>query len=135
MTAPSGTTDPNTTNNSADTDTAALVSDLAITKTDNVGGSSITGSTGAYTPGSTLTYTITVHNAGNVTLTNLQLANPTNGSTSDPQVRVQGILKIKELIGLSVQVGGNDYVKIDDTGVSLSGLEHPTPEIQMTLFD
>src|SRR5204863_291859 len=50
------TTDPNTNNNSStDTDTAALVSDLVISKTDG---------SATYTPGSTVTYTITVTNSG-----------------------------------------------------------------------
>src|SRR5204863_3510844 len=52
VTAPAGTTDSNTNNNTAsDTDTVALVSDLAISKTDGA----LT-----YTPGTLVTYTITV---------------------------------------------------------------------------
>jgi uncharacterized repeat protein (TIGR01451 family) len=53
---PAGTTDPNSSNNSAtDTDTAAPVADLSVTKTDgNIG----------YQPGTTTTYTIVVTNNG-----------------------------------------------------------------------
>ena len=54
--APSGVTDPTPSNNTAtDTDTARLVCDLVITKTD--------GST-TYTPGQGLTYTIVASNVG-----------------------------------------------------------------------
>ena len=38
--------------------------DLSVTKEDDVGGSSITGSTGILTPGGTITYTVTVTNNG-----------------------------------------------------------------------
>ncbi len=54
--APAGTTDNNAANNSAtDTDTPALVADLAITKTDG---------SATYTPGSPITYTVVVTNSG-----------------------------------------------------------------------
>ncbi len=56
VTPSTGTTDPNTANNTAtDTDTANPQADLSITKTD--------GST-TYTPGSPITYTAVVSNAG-----------------------------------------------------------------------
>ncbi len=56
VTAPGGITDPNAANNTAtDTDTPAGVADLAITKTDGAA---------TYLPGGSLTYTITVTNAG-----------------------------------------------------------------------
>jgi uncharacterized repeat protein (TIGR01451 family) len=53
---PAGTTDPTPGDNTAtDTDTPAPIADLAITKTDG---------SGTYTPGSPITYTIVVSNAG-----------------------------------------------------------------------
>ena len=56
VTVPGGTTDPGAANNTAtDTDTPAGVADLAITKTDGAA---------TYLPGGSLTYTITVTNAG-----------------------------------------------------------------------
>ncbi|NWG00533.1 MAG: IPTL-CTERM sorting domain-containing protein, partial [Thermoanaerobaculaceae bacterium] len=56
VTPPTGVTDPNSDNNTAtDTDTEAAQADLAITKDDG---------TATYTPGGTLTYTITVTNNG-----------------------------------------------------------------------
>ncbi|MFY9821928.1 MAG: IPTL-CTERM sorting domain-containing protein, partial [Thermoanaerobaculia bacterium] len=56
VTAPAGVTDPTPGNNSAtDSDTLAASADLAITKTDGVT---------AYTPGGSVTYTITASNAG-----------------------------------------------------------------------
>ena len=56
MTAPAGVTDPTPGNNSAtDTDTLTRQADLAITKTDGVT---------TATPGGSVTYTITVTNAG-----------------------------------------------------------------------
>ncbi len=63
--APQGVTDSNPTNNSAtDTDTLTPQVDLTITKTDNLGGSSVTATTGTAVPGEGITYTITVNNAG-----------------------------------------------------------------------
>src|SRR5205085_63222 len=68
---PSGTSDPDTTNNSAtDTDTASPQVDVAVTKVDNKGGSS-SGSVGTVVPGSSFTYTITVSNSGPSTATNV----------------------------------------------------------------
>src|SRR5438105_3248285 len=62
--------DTNAANNSAtDTDTLTPQADLAITKVDNVGGSSITGSTGTVTEGATVTYTIVVSNSGPTNVT------------------------------------------------------------------
>ena len=56
VSAPVGTTDPNPANDTAtDTDTPNPVADLAMTKTDG---------RSTYTPGSALTYTITVVNHG-----------------------------------------------------------------------
>ena len=55
-TEPVGTTDPNLNNNSAtDTDTAAPIADLSVTKTDG---------SATYTPGGSTTYTIVVTNNG-----------------------------------------------------------------------
>jgi uncharacterized repeat protein (TIGR01451 family) len=66
VTAPAGTTDNNAANNSAtDTDTPARVSDLAVTKTDG---------SATYTPGSPITYTIVVSNAGPSNVTGATLA-------------------------------------------------------------
>jgi uncharacterized repeat protein (TIGR01451 family) len=65
VTAPAGTSETNTANNTAtDVDTLAPVADLKITKTDNVGGSSITNSEGTLIPGNGLVYTIVVTNSG-----------------------------------------------------------------------
>ena len=65
VTAAAGVTDTNPGNTSAtDTDTLAPEADLEITKTDNVGGSSVTGATGTAVPGKGITYTIVVTNAG-----------------------------------------------------------------------
>lgn len=56
VTAPSGVTDPNPGNNTqTDTDTSAPSADLVLTKTDG---------SGTYTPGGSITYTITVTNNG-----------------------------------------------------------------------
>ncbi len=65
VTPPASPSDPNLTNNTA-TDTVTLTpeADLAITKVDNVGGSSITDSTGTAVPGTNVTYTIVVTNNG-----------------------------------------------------------------------
>ena len=65
ITAPGSVTDPTPANNTAtDKDHTVVNGDLAITKVDNDGGSSITPSTGTATPGTTITYTIVVSNAG-----------------------------------------------------------------------
>src|SRR4029079_13265216 len=47
-----------------------------VTKVDNKGGSSITGSIGAAVPGTSLTYTITVSNSGPRTATNVAASDP-----------------------------------------------------------
>src|SRR5207253_544472 len=68
VTAPAGTTDPVSGNNSAtDTDTAAPAADLLITKTDGV--TSVTAGDGL-----THTYTITVHNSGPSDALNVSVA-------------------------------------------------------------
>ncbi len=69
VTAPGGTTDINVnadknTNSTSATVTDGLPVNLSITKTDNDGGSSVTPATGTAVPGATVTYTITVSNAG-----------------------------------------------------------------------
>ncbi len=62
---PTGVTETNPANNTAsDTDTLTPQVDLSITKADNVGGSSVTDSTGTVVPGTSLTYTIVVTNSG-----------------------------------------------------------------------
>jgi len=78
VSAPPGTTDPNPGNNSdTDTDTLVPLADLAVTKT----------GPGAATPGSTVTYTVTVANNGpspaaGATLTDALPAGTTLGSVT-----------------------------------------------------
>ena len=69
--------DTNPGNNSA-TDTESVESQPAVTvsKVDDQGGSSITGSTGTVVPGSIFTYTITVSNGGASTATNVSVTDP-----------------------------------------------------------
>jgi uncharacterized repeat protein (TIGR01451 family) len=65
VTAPTAVFDPNLGNNSAtDTDNLTGISDLSITKSDSAGGSSVGPVVGSAVPGTAITYTITVHNAG-----------------------------------------------------------------------
>ena len=65
VTQADGITDTNPDNNVArDDDNLTPQADLAVTKVDNVGGSSITPSTGSVAAGGTLIYTITVSNLG-----------------------------------------------------------------------
>jgi uncharacterized repeat protein (TIGR01451 family) len=65
VTKPAGATETNLTNNSAtDTDTLTPTANLTVTKVDNVGGSSITGTTGSVAAGGMMTFTIVLHNAG-----------------------------------------------------------------------
>ena len=72
---PPGTTDPTPVNNTAtDVDAVAASADLSITKVDNVGGSSITSSTGTAFRGGTITYTIVVTNSGPSTVTGATVA-------------------------------------------------------------
>jgi uncharacterized repeat protein (TIGR01451 family) len=62
---PVGATETNLTNNSAtDVDTLTPTANLTVTKVDNVGGSSITGTTGSVAAGGTLTFTIVLRNSG-----------------------------------------------------------------------
>ena len=66
VTAPAGTTDPDGTDNSAtDSDTLDAQADLGITKTDG---------SATYTPGTSLTYTIVVSNAGPSDVTGAAIA-------------------------------------------------------------
>jgi hypothetical protein len=70
------------------TDTAGFVSsatvtinvvpanDVSVTKVDNQGGSSVTGSVGTVTAGTSFTYTITVSNAGPSTANNVAVSDP-----------------------------------------------------------
>ena len=63
VTPPPGVTDTDLSNNTAtDVDTQQV--DLAVTKTDNMGGSSTAGTTGSAVAGGTVTYTIVVTNNG-----------------------------------------------------------------------
>ena len=65
VTPAAGTTNTYFYDNSAtDSDTLTPRADLEITKTDNLGGSSITGGQGTAVPGKAITYTIIVTNAG-----------------------------------------------------------------------
>ena len=63
---------------SSDTDTDTLVpqSDLEITKSDNLGGSSATGAIGTAVPGQGITYTIVVTNAGPSDATGASIVDP-----------------------------------------------------------
>ena len=65
-------------NGHAGTSTSATDKDdlLTITKVDNQGGSSITGSTGTVTPGNSLSYTIVVSNTGPTTVTGATVSDP-----------------------------------------------------------
>src|SRR5262249_35020046 len=64
VTAANGVTDTNPNNNSAaDSDTLTPQADLSITKSDDLGGSSISSSVGTAIPGNAITYTIVVSNA------------------------------------------------------------------------
>ncbi len=76
--------DTDLSNNSA-TDTENVQSQPAVTvsKVDNQGGSSITGSTGAVVPGTSFTYTINASNSGLSTATNVSVTDPVpSGLTS-----------------------------------------------------
>ncbi|HEX4145870.1 MAG TPA: hypothetical protein VHY91_20360 [Pirellulales bacterium] len=65
VTPAAGVTNSESENISAtDNDTLAPQGDLAITKTDNLSGSSVTGAVGTAVPGHAITYTITVTNTG-----------------------------------------------------------------------
>jgi uncharacterized repeat protein (TIGR01451 family) len=59
-----------------DTDTLGSLGDVAITLTDNVGGSSITSSTGSVVAGSSITYTIVASNTGPSTVSGAETYNP-----------------------------------------------------------
>src|SRR6185295_15313462 len=74
VTAPGGTTDPNLGNNSAtDTDTLSQTADLQITKTDGAADE---------VPGTSVTYTITVTNAGPSDVTGAMVADTFPGTIS-----------------------------------------------------
>jgi uncharacterized repeat protein (TIGR03803 family) len=90
----------NTTNSAnttaTDTDTLTTQSDLSVTVSDNVGGTSgPTATTGAATPGGSVTYTVVVSNAGPSTASNVSVLDPLptgvtafswsgNGKTNQP---------------------------------------------------
>ena len=65
----------------AATDTDNLAN-LSITKTDSVGGSSVTGSVGNFTPPGTVTYTLTVSNAGPGNVLGATITDPTPAGVS-----------------------------------------------------
>src|SRR5262249_56594204 len=64
VTAGSGVTDTNPNNSATDTDNLTPQADLSITKSDDLGGSSITPSVGTAIPGDAITYTVLVTNNG-----------------------------------------------------------------------
>ncbi len=71
----SGTVDTNAANNTAvATNLIALAANLAVSKVDNVGGSSITNLTGAVPQGGTVTYTVVLSNTGPNTATGVKLS-------------------------------------------------------------
>ena len=59
-----------------DTDSLSAQATLGITKTDNDGGSSITGSKGTAVPGTSITYTVIATNTGPSTATGAQVTDP-----------------------------------------------------------
>ena len=95
-TVPSGATGPTyadtatasatdaTTVTATDTDTLSAQATLAITKTDNDGGSSITNAVGNVVPGASITYTIVASNSGPSNATNLSVVDtlPAEGLTN-----------------------------------------------------
>ncbi|HVX12146.1 MAG TPA: DUF4214 domain-containing protein [Pirellulales bacterium] len=64
ITAPAGVTNTNPNNTASDNLTETVPVDLSITKVDDQGGNSIIATSGSVTPGTALTYTITVSNVG-----------------------------------------------------------------------
>ncbi len=95
--------------NATDTDNLA---DLSITKVDSVGGSSITGSQGDFTPPGTVTYTVVVSNTGAGSVTGATIADPLpSGVSSDTWTATQA----GGASGFSATGTGN----IDDTDVDL----------------
>src|SRR5262249_61306395 len=69
--------DTNTANNPAtDTDNLAPQPVVSVTKVDNKGGSSITGSTGTVVPGTSFTYTVSVSKTGPSTASNVTASDP-----------------------------------------------------------
>ncbi len=71
-----------TTGDSTATDADSLTqgANLEITKTDNLGGSSISGATGTAVPGQSITYTVVVTNTGSATATGATVADPVPSS-------------------------------------------------------
>ena len=66
-----------TSNNTAtDKDKLTPQNDVGVTKTDNEGGSSVTGAFGTVVPGTSFTYTITASNAGPSTATGVVVSDP-----------------------------------------------------------
>ncbi len=93
------------------TDTDNLAN-LSITKTDNVGGSSVTGAVGDYTPPGAVTYTVTVSNTGSGNVTGATITDPTPaGVSSDTWTATE----TGNASGFSATGSGS----IDDTNVSL----------------
>ena len=59
-----------------DTDTLTTQATLSVTKTDNDGGSSVTGAIGTAVPGNAITYTIVASNSGPSTATGATVSDP-----------------------------------------------------------
>ncbi len=82
---------------------------MGVTKTDSVGGSSITPSVGSAVPGGAITYTITAYNDGTSTATNVLVSDPMPAQiTSDTWTGSDGSSgtgAISDTIG-SLAVGG-----------------------------
>src|SRR5207237_4582920 len=57
------------------------------------------------------------------TLSDILLANPGGGSTSDAEIELQGNMSIPDLVGLKVGVDGSNFVVINENGVSLTGVD------------
>ncbi len=110
---PAGTTDPSPANNTAvDIDSVAPAADLSITKVDNVGGSSITPSTGTAFRGSTITYTIVVTNAGPSAATGATVADT-------PPVGLTNVTFTAAATGGATGFTASGTGDIDDTAVNL----------------
>jgi hypothetical protein len=61
---------------------------------------------------------------GQFKLDNIRFADPTGGDTSDAQVKLQGTLgSVPTLVGLSMSVGDSNFLILDGTGYTLTGVE------------
>src|SRR5262249_40505650 len=62
-------------------------------------------------------------NEGQFTLTNRRCADPTGGSTEDAQIMLQGSLSNPVLVGLNMTVTGSNFLILDQTGLTLTGVD------------